>query len=86
MLKHGQPSAITSDWACACVYPGSRHVCVCCSGEVGDTWVHGIASDPGRMADYRAVLRARRDCEAATHCDSQVGSCMWGRQGAQRSQ
>jgi hypothetical protein len=46
-----------------------------CAGEVGDTWIHGIGSDPGRMADYRAVLRARRECEAAagTHCDTQVG-------------
>lgn len=43
------------------------------SGEVGDTWIHGIASDPGRMADYRAVLRARNDCELAADCDSEVG-------------
>jgi hypothetical protein len=47
------------------------------AGEVGDTWIHGIGADPGRMADYRAVLRARRECEASEKCDSQVGFRFW---------
>jgi hypothetical protein len=42
-------------------------------GEIGDTWIHGVASDPARMADYRAVLRARDACVQDPHCDSQVG-------------
>jgi len=30
------------------------------TAEVGDTWIHGPASDVTRLADYRAALRARR--------------------------
>ncbi|KAF6255451.1 hypothetical protein COO60DRAFT_212733 [Scenedesmus sp. NREL 46B-D3] len=41
------------------------------TGEIGDTWIHGIASDPGRMADYRATLRARHTCRQTPHCDSE---------------
>lgn len=26
--------------------------------EIGDTWIHGVGSDPGRLAEYRALLRA----------------------------
>ncbi|KAI8469213.1 MAG: hypothetical protein J3K34DRAFT_459474 [Monoraphidium minutum] len=40
------------------------------TGEIGDTWVHGSASDPLRLADYRAALRARRRCVRDPHCDS----------------
>lgn len=28
--------------------------------EIGDTWIYGIASDPARVAEYRALLRLRR--------------------------
>ncbi|MEW5303240.1 MAG: hypothetical protein WDW36_005948 [Sanguina aurantia] len=31
-------------------------------GEVGDTWMYGTASDPHKVADFRAVMRARRQC------------------------
>ncbi|WIA20109.1 hypothetical protein OEZ85_005961 [Tetradesmus obliquus] len=41
------------------------------TGEIGDTWIHGIASDPGRMASYRATLRARHTCRHTPHCDSE---------------
>ena len=27
--------------------------------EVGDTWIHGSASDPHKLAEYRALLRLR---------------------------
>ena len=33
----------------------------------GDTWVYGIASDPRKLAEFRALLRVRR----ALHWDSQ---------------
>lgn len=42
------------------------------TAEIGDTWVHGSASDPLRIADYRAVLRARASCVRDPACDSQV--------------
>ncbi|KAL4451756.1 hypothetical protein ABPG75_007418 [Micractinium tetrahymenae] len=30
------------------------------TGEIGDTWIFGVASDPGKIAEYRALLRMRR--------------------------
>lgn len=30
--------------------------------EVGDTWIQGIASDPYKMANYRAVSEAITEC------------------------
>ena len=30
------------------------------TGEVGDTWIHGIASDADKLSEFRAMLRARR--------------------------
>jgi hypothetical protein len=28
--------------------------------EIGDTWIYGVASDPARVAEYRALLRLRQ--------------------------
>lgn len=33
--------------------------------EIGDTWIQGVASDPRKCAEYRAVSRVMRDCLAA---------------------
>jgi hypothetical protein len=30
------------------------------TAEIGDTWIHGAASDPGKLSDFRALLRLRR--------------------------
>ena len=30
------------------------------TGEIGDTWIHGIASDPRKLARYREVARLRQ--------------------------
>jgi hypothetical protein len=30
------------------------------SGEIGDTWIHGAATDPKKIARYRELLRLRR--------------------------
>ena len=39
-------------------------------GEIGDTWIQGIASDPRKMALYRAVTRAlTRACSSFPICD-----------------
>ena len=32
------------------------------TNEIGDTWIQGIASDPRKMAEYRAVRRVFSDC------------------------
>jgi hypothetical protein len=29
-------------------------------GEIGDTWIHGVASDPGKITRYRELCRLRR--------------------------
>jgi hypothetical protein len=31
------------------------------TGEIGDTWIHGVASDPLKLARYREVARLRQD-------------------------
>lgn len=31
------------------------------TGELGDTWIHGVASDPLKLARYREVARLRQD-------------------------
>lgn len=36
--------------------------------EVGDTWIQGIASDPYKMANYRAVSEAITECVMAGLC------------------
>ena len=28
--------------------------------EIGDSWIHGIASDPAKLSEYRSLLRMRR--------------------------
>lgn len=33
--------------------------------EIGDTWIHGIGTDPKKMAQYRELLRLRRKWEGA---------------------
>ena len=35
------------------------------SSEWGDQWVRGMVNDPGRLATYRALVRARADCMAS---------------------
>jgi len=35
------------------------------TSEIGDTWILGVASDPRKCAEYRAVSRVMRDCLAA---------------------
>lgn len=37
-------------------------------GEMGDTWIQGIASDPRKMALYRAVARALTTCSLDSAC------------------
>ncbi len=31
------------------------------TGEIGDTWIHGVASDPLKLARYRELARLRQD-------------------------
>ena len=35
------------------------------TSEFGDTWIQGVASDPRKCAEYRAVTRVLRNCLAA---------------------
>ena len=32
------------------------------TGEIGDTWISGIASDPRKMAEYRVVSETLMNC------------------------
>ena len=31
------------------------------TSEIGDTWIHGVASDPLKLARYREIARLRQD-------------------------
>ena len=39
------------------------------NGEIGDTWIQGVASDPRKMAEYRAVSSALLSCLEELQCD-----------------
>ena len=38
------------------------------TGQVGDTWVYGCASDPLKLAKIRAIVRAHGRCHRAGRC------------------
>lgn len=40
------------------------------SSEWGDYWVTGMSNDPGRLATYRALARARASCVGSGACDA----------------
>lgn len=42
------------------------------TGEIGDTWIHGVASDPVKIKDYRAMMRMRSQCLYDGGCVIQV--------------
>ncbi|WIA38239.1 hypothetical protein OEZ86_001582 [Tetradesmus obliquus] len=44
------------------------------TGEIGDTWVFGVQSDPLKTANFRAASRARAACIDDPACPSQGGS------------
>lgn len=39
------------------------------NGEIGDTWIQGVASDPRKMAEYRAAGSALLTCLQELQCD-----------------
>lgn len=51
--------------------------------EVGDSWIHGVGSDPRKVSDFRALLRLRADWpqearEAVNRCLLRVPEHTWG--------
>ena len=44
--------------------------------EIGDTWIQGIASDPRKMAEYRAVSRAMKACMTSGMLWQNISSCL----------
>jgi hypothetical protein len=42
------------------------------TGEIGDTWVFGVASDPVKVQQYRAIMRMRSQCLLSESCTHQV--------------
>jgi hypothetical protein len=50
-------------------------MCLCAfvsAGEIGDTWVFGVQSDPLKTANFRAVSRLRAACINTPTCTSGV--------------
>eukprot|EP01089_Gocevia_fonbrunei_P013483 TRINITY_DN3465_c0_g3_i3.p1 TRINITY_DN3465_c0_g3~~TRINITY_DN3465_c0_g3_i3.p1 ORF type:complete len:696 (-),score=157.49 TRINITY_DN3465_c0_g3_i3:338-2425(-) len=46
-----------------------QHTLPVITSEIGDTWIHGCASDPNKVAQYRAILRARAGCIHSGRCN-----------------
>eukprot|EP00775_Hariotina_reticulata_P006744 gene6744-6964_t len=44
------------------------------NGEIGDTWVFGVQSDPVKTANFRAAARARAACTADPTCPSDTAA------------
>ena len=40
------------------------------TSEIGDTWMYGVASDPSKTAQLRAMMRQRSRCVAQRACDA----------------
>ena len=41
------------------------------TGEIGDTWIYGIGSDPEKMSAFRSAMRAFSACIKAGECSPQ---------------
>lgn len=39
------------------------------TGEIGDTWLYGVPSDPLKVLQYRELMRARDECIKTKRCD-----------------
>eukprot|EP00118_Oscarella_pearsei_P025553 m.308367 g.308367 ORF g.308367 m.308367 type:complete len:722 (+) comp43877_c0_seq1:88-2253(+) len=39
------------------------------TGEIGDTWIYGVPSDPVKVSQMREIMRARADCVQQARCD-----------------
>ena len=60
-----------------------RHTLPVITGEMGDTWIHGVASDPRKVSEYRALLRLRsgwdgEDRATANRCLLRIPEHTWG--------
>ena len=40
--------------------------------EIGDTWIHGVQSDPVKVQQYRAIMRMRTECLWSESCTIEV--------------
>ncbi len=43
------------------------------TGEMGDTWIHGVGSDPLKTARFRQLSRLRRKWEESAECKEEPG-------------
>ena len=58
-------------------YTVCDHHAVMAAGEIGDTWVFGVASDPLKTANFRAASRLRAACIEDPACPSEVCAEPW---------
>ena len=64
MLKKLAPGAqlLASDLnEAALVLRGIRDTLPIITDEIGDSWIHGVATDPGKMAQFRSLCRLYRE-------------------------
>ncbi|KAJ3338172.1 hypothetical protein HDU93_009906 [Gonapodya sp. JEL0774] len=48
-------------------------------GEMGDTWIYGMGSDPYKTGALRALMRAREQCGTDPLCETDPGNVSEGR-------
>lgn len=51
---------------------GGKRILPVVTGEIGDTWIYGVGSDPIKVRNYRAVMRMRSQCIWDGSCMPQV--------------
>jgi hypothetical protein len=47
------------------------------TSEIGDTWIHGVASDPRKAGRTHILQDARADCIASGQCDPIGDNRVW---------
>ena len=45
------------------------------TSEIGDTWIWGVASDPIKAQQFRAIQRMRSECITSESCNTEVCTC-----------
>ncbi|KXS16332.1 hypothetical protein M427DRAFT_31468 [Gonapodya prolifera JEL478] len=61
--------ATLEDVADAFFSPECRPLLETIEGEMGDSWIYGVASDPYKTGAFRALMRAREECGRDPECE-----------------
>ena len=68
-FPHAAVYASTLDQFVDMITPTTLDLLPTVEGEIGDTWIQGIAADPRKMAEYRAAARGLQECVSSGDCN-----------------